>query len=63
MISRLTASAAVFAILATAGLAAAADAHHHPVAAQTAAARTVAAEDMPVIVMPRVEVVGHRAAR
>lgn len=56
MISRLSASAAVFAILATAGIAFAADAqqqHQMPVRA------TVAVEAMPVVVMPRVEVTGH----
>ena len=55
MISRLTASAAIFAVLATAGFAVAADASLAPSSARTAA------EPMQVIVLPRVEITGQRA--
>ncbi|HEV7576148.1 MAG TPA: hypothetical protein VGO85_08900 [Caldimonas sp.] len=58
MISRLTASAAVFAILATAGLGFAAE------APQSAAARRVApAASLPTIVLPTVVVTGKRQPR
>ena len=55
MISRLTASAAIFAVLATAGFAVAADASLAPASARAAA------EPMQVIVLPRVEITGQRA--
>ena len=58
MISRLTASAAVFAILVTTGLAFAADSQ--PMRA--AATPTASASTMPSITFPRVEVTGHRLA-
>lgn len=54
MISRLTASAAVFAFLVTTGLAVASDARSQR--------RTVAADAMPTITLPRVEITGHRIA-
>lgn len=54
MISRLTACAAVFAFIVTTGLAVAADAHSQRT--------TVAADTMPVITLPRVEITGHRDA-
>jgi hypothetical protein len=57
MISRLTAAAAVFAILATAGLGFAAEAQQRPAAPRTAAAK---ADAMPTITLPRVEITGHR---
>ncbi len=53
MISRLTTAAALFAVLATATLAYAVE---RPVARSAALAP---AGDMPVIVLPRVEVIGH----
>jgi hypothetical protein len=56
MISRLTAAAAVFAILATAGLGFAAEAQQRPTPARAAAS----AEAMPTITLPRVEITGHR---
>ena len=56
MISRLTASAAVFAILVTTGLAFASD--NQP--ARAATAPTAAATDAVSITFPRVEVTGHR---
>lgn len=58
MISRLTASATVFAAFATVGIAFAADAQQRLSPSQTLAARA-----MPTIVLPRVEVVGQRVAR
>ena len=58
MISRLTASAAVFAAFATVAFTVAADARQAP-----PARLTVAAEPMQVIVMPRVEVTGKRPQR
>ena len=61
MISRLSASAAVFAVLATAGLAVAADGQ--PRIGAGAAAAPSATAPLSVIVMPRVEIIGHRAAR
>ena len=57
MISRLTASAAIFAAFATVAFAVAADARQAP-----AAAAAVTAEPMQVIVLPRVEVTGKRPA-
>jgi hypothetical protein len=57
MISRLTASAALFAVLATAGFAVGADARQ-----AAPAARGSVAEPMPVIVLPRVEITGKRPA-
>jgi len=56
MISRLTACAALFAVLATA-LAFAAEAHQHP------ARHAAPSASMPVIALPRVEIVGKRAPR
>ena len=58
MISRLTASAALFAILATAGLGFAAEAQQRPAAKQAAPATSA-----PVITMPTVVVTGKRLAR
>jgi hypothetical protein len=58
MISRLTASAALFAILATAGLGFAAEAQQRPAARQVAPAAS-----MPVITLPRVEITGKRLPR
>ncbi len=58
MISRLTASAAMFAVLATAGFAVAADAR-----LGAAGARPGKAEPTQVIVLPRVEVTGRRLPR
>jgi hypothetical protein len=58
MISRLTASAALFAILATAGLAFASDAQQRP--AGRSAAPTAS---MPMITLPRVEITGKRLPR
>ena len=58
MISRLTASAAVFAILATAGLAFTAAAGQGP-----AMQRRTAPNAMPVITLPTVVITGHRIAR
>jgi hypothetical protein len=55
MISRLTASAVIFAVLATAGFAVAADARPG-----SAGARVGKAEPMQVFVLPRVEVIGKR---
>ncbi len=54
MISRLTASAAVFAFLVTTGLAVASDTRPQRT--------TVAADAMPTITLPRVEITGHRLA-
>jgi len=58
MISRLTASAALFAILATATLAFAAESQQHHVAARQEA---VGAAPMEVVQLPAVTIVGHRA--
>lgn len=58
MISRLSASAAVFAIVATAGIAFAAEARQHPAAARIAAPASTA-----TITLPRVEVTGKRLTR
>jgi hypothetical protein len=58
MISRLTASAAVFAILVTTGLAFAADGQ----SLRAAATPTASATAMPTITLPRVEITGHRQA-
>ena len=57
MISRLTASAALFAVLATAGLGFAAEAQQRPTARQAAAAST------PMITLPTVVVTGKRLPR
>lgn len=54
MISRLTASAAVFAFLVTTGLAIAADSRPQRT--------TAAATALPSITLPRVEITGHRLA-
>ena len=59
MISRLTATAAVFAFIATAGLGFAAEAQQRAAAPRAAA---VSAEALPVITLPRVEITGHRVA-
>ena len=56
MISRLSASAAVFAILVTTGLAFAADGQP----TRTAATPTASEAAMPSITFPRVEITGHR---
>ncbi|HEX2541874.1 MAG TPA: hypothetical protein VHM00_12425 [Caldimonas sp.] len=56
MISRLTACAAIFAVLATTGFAVAAERKGHA----AAMVRAASAEPMPVIVLPRVEVTGKR---
>ena len=58
MISRLTASAAIFAILVTTGLAFAGDGR--PTRTAATPARSGAA--MPSITFPRVEITGHRSA-
>ncbi|MDQ6638525.1 MAG: hypothetical protein M3Z15_02525 [Pseudomonadota bacterium] len=58
MISRLTASAALFAVLATAGLAFAAEARQRPVTPRVAAAAS-----MPMVTLPRVEIIGKRLPR
>jgi hypothetical protein len=58
MISRLTASAALFAILATAGLGFAAEAQQRPAAKQAAAAAS-----MPTVTLPMVVVTGKRLTR
>ena len=58
MISRLTASAALFAILATAGLGFAAEAQQRPVAKQAAPAAST-----PTITLPTVVITGKRIAR
>jgi hypothetical protein len=61
MISRLTASAALFAVLATAGFAVAAE-RQGPAMARVIGASATPAEPMPVIVLPRVEITGKRQA-
>lgn len=58
MISRLTACAAVFSLIATAAVAFAAQAQQHPVAAVAVAAKVVR-----VVELPRVVVIGHRVER
>ena len=58
MISRLTASAALFATLATAGLAVAAEAQQ-----RATVQRIEAAAAMPTVTLPRVEITGKRLAR
>ena len=58
MISRLTACATLFAILATAGLGVAAEAQQRPTARQAAPAAS-----MPTITLPTVVVTGKRATR
>ena len=58
MISRLTAFAALFAVLATAGLTVAAEARQHAATAQLAVAAPTA-----VVTLPRVEVIGKRIPR
>ena len=58
MISRLTACAAVFAVVAAATITFAADAR-----TRSASEAVAAVEPMPVVVMPKVEVIGHRIAR
>ena len=57
MISRLTASAALFAVLATAGLGFAAEAQQRPVAKTAPAATT------PTITLPTVVITGKRISR
>jgi hypothetical protein len=58
MISRLTASAALFAILATAGLGFAAEAQQRPVARQAAPAAST-----PMVTLPTVVITGKRSTR
>jgi hypothetical protein len=58
MISRLTASAALFAILATAGLAFASEAQQ-----RAAAPRVAATAATTIITLPRVEITGKRLPR
>ena len=58
MISRLTASAALFAILATAGLGFAAQAQQ-----SAAAKQAIAAASTPAITMPTVTITGKRVSR
>jgi hypothetical protein len=58
MISRLTALAATFAVLSTAGLALAAEARQHAATTQVSGAGST-----PVVTLPRVEVIGKRLAR
>ncbi len=60
MISRLSACAALFAIVATAGLAFAAEAQQRPATRRVASATSM---PMPMIILPRVEVIGKRAPR
>lgn len=60
MISRLTFAAAVFAVLATATLTFAADAHHQQ-RADASRSNAVAAVATDVVMLPRVEVIGHRS--
>jgi metal-dependent amidase/aminoacylase/carboxypeptidase family protein len=57
MISRLTLSAVLFAVLATATLSFAAESQH---AQRPEMARSAAVAADPVVVMPRVEVIGRR---
>jgi hypothetical protein len=59
MISRLTASAAVFAILATAGFGFAAEAQQR----QAGKPLTAAASSAPIITLPAVVITGKRATR
>ena len=58
MISRLTASAALFAILATAGLGFAAEAQQRPAARQARPAAST-----PTVTLPTVVITGKRASR
>ena len=58
MISRLTASAALFAILATAGLGFAAEAQQRPAARQAAAGAST-----PTVTLPTVVITGKRSTR
>ncbi len=58
MISRLTASAALFAILATAGIGFAAEAQQRPAARQAAPVAS-----MPTITLPTVVITGKRVTR
>ena len=58
MISRLTASAALFAVFATAGIAFAADTQQRTPAQQVAPAAS-----MPMLTLPRVEITGKRQPR
>ena len=58
MISRLTASAALFAILATAGLGFAAEAQQRPAARQAAPSASE-----PIITLPAVVITGKRVTR
>ncbi|MEP7301269.1 MAG: hypothetical protein ABI699_07050 [Caldimonas sp.] len=60
MISRLTVSAALFAVLATATLTFAAESHQQQ-RAEPAHGNAVAAAPADVVVMPRVEIIGRRA--
>ena len=57
MISRLTFSAAVFAILAAATLTFAAESHQQQ---RAETARVVAGATAEIVVLPRVEITGHR---
>jgi hypothetical protein len=58
MISRLTASAAVFAVFATAGISFASEAQQRP-----ASQRVAPATSMPTITLPMVTVTGKRLAK
>ncbi len=60
MISRLTFRAAVFAVLATATLTFATESHQRQ-RADAARSDTVAAPTTDMVVLPRVEVIGHRS--
>jgi hypothetical protein len=60
MISRLTFCAAVFAVLATATLTFAAESHQQQ-RADAARSNAVAAPATDIVVLPRVEVIGHRS--
>lgn len=60
MISRLTFAAAVFAVLATATLTFAADSHQQQRADASRSAPVVAVTT-DIVVLPRVEVIGHRS--
>jgi len=60
MISRLTFAAAVFAVLATATLTFAAESHQQQ-RAESARSNPVVAASTDIVVLPRVEVIGHRS--
>lgn len=61
MISRLTFSAALFAVLATATLTFAAESHQQQQRAEPARGSAAVATPSTIIVLPRVEVIGRRS--